>query len=420
MITSHSHTPTPPHSLWHQRDFLKLWAGQTISELGSHITGSGLQITAVLVLGASPIQMGLLAAMMSIPSLLFGLIAGAWVDRLRRRPIMIATDFGRALLLLTIPLAALLGVLRFEQLLIVIALAGVLNVFFDVAYRSYLPTLVAREQIVEGNSKLSLSVSTVEVVGPGLAGVLVQALTAPIAILFDALSFLVSALSIVFIHKPEPPPMSTAERQSIMQEIGDGLRVVASHPLPRSPAFAAGLLSFFGNFYASLYSLYAIRDLGMGPALLGLTVGMRGVGSIIGAWWAERIVRRLGMGRTFISMLLLMGMTSLPTPLASGPLWLATTFMSLSQLGDAFRTIYFINDTSLRQAITPDRLLGRVNASTQLLVVGVGPLGAMMGGVLGDTIGVRSTLWIAALGPFLACLSLLLSPMRVLREQPSL
>ncbi len=405
-------------SLWHHREFMKLWTGQTISEFGSRITRSGLGLAALLSLGASPAQLGLLAALGSAPVLAFSLIAGAWVDRLRRRPIMIATDISRALVLATVPLAALAGVLTLTQLAVVAALAGILTLLFDTSYRAYLPSLVEREHIVEGNSRLALSDATAEVLGPGVAGALIQALTAPVAIAFDALSFLVSAFSVWLIRKPEPAGASTAGRQHLVLEIREGLRLLASDARLRDTALAAGTLSLFGSFFGALYDIYAIRVLGMGPALLGFVIGVGGIGSLAGSVLAGRVVRRLGLGRTFVGMLLLLGFSSLLTPLAAGPLWQATAFMSLSQLGDVFRTIYFINDVSLRQAITPDHLLGRVNASTQLLVEGVGPLGAVLGGVLGEQLGVRSTLFIAALGPFLACLWLLASPVRALREQP--
>ncbi len=406
-------------SLWQHREFMKLWTGQTISEFGSRITRDGLGLAALLLLNATPAQLGLLAAIATAPVIVLALIAGAWVDRLHRRPIMIASDVARALVLATIPLAALFGVLTLAHLAVVAASAGVLTVFFDTAYRAYLPSLVQRERIVEGNSKLTLSSATAEVLGPGIAGVLIQTFSAPIAIIGDALSFLVSAFSIGLIRQPEPPVIPHAERQHIAHEIREGLRLVASDARLRNTALAAGTLSLLGNFYAALYGIYAIRVLGMGPALLGFVVGVGGVGALLGSLVAERVVRRLGLGKTFISMLLLMGCTGVLTPLANGPLWLATTLMCISQFGDLFRTIYFINDVSLRQAITPDRLLGRVNASTQLLVAGVGPLGAIIGGVLGDAIGVRNTLFIAALGPFLASLWLVFSPVRALRDAPS-
>jgi predicted MFS family arabinose efflux permease len=406
----------PPRSLWHHAGFMKLWTGQTISEFGSRITREGLPLAAVINLSATPTQMGLLAAVASAPVLVFGLFAGVWVDRLRRRPIMIAADFGRAFVLLVIPLAAVLGVLRLDLILVVIALAGTLSIFFDTAYRTYLPTLVERAEIVEGNSKLALSDSMAEVLGPGISGVLVQALTAPIAILFDALSFLVSALTVALIRAPEPPPPPVAGRRPVLHEITEGLRAVAAHPLLRTLALAAATLSFFGNFFAGLYGLYSIRVLGMGPALLGLTVAVGGIGSLLGSLFAERAVRRLGLGPMFVVMLVVMGVSGLFIPLAGGPLWQATLFMSLAQLGDAARTVYIIGEESLRQSVTPQHLLGRVNASSQLLVAGVGPLGAILGGVLADTIGVRETLFVAALGPFIGCLWILFSPLRGLKS----
>ena len=417
-MTPSTPAPEPPlRSLWHHADFMKLWTGQSISEFGSRITREGLPLAAVINLAATPSQMGLLAAVASAPVLVFGLFAGVWVDRLRRRPIMIAADLGRALVLLVVPVAAVLGALRLELIFVVIAVAGTLSIFFDTAYRTYLPTLVERTQIVEGNSKLALSDSMAEVLGPGISGVLVQALTAPIAILFDALSFLVSALSVVLIGAPEPPPPSVAGRRPVLHEITEGLRALAAHPLLRTLALSAAMLSFFGNFFAGLYGLYSIRVLGMGPALLGLTVAVGGIGSLLGSLLAERTVRRLGLGPMFVVMLVVMGVTGLFIPLAGGPLWQATLFMSLAQLGDSARTIYFIGEESLRQSITPQHLLGRVNASSQLLVAGVGPLGAILGGVLADSIGVRETLFVAALGPFMACLWVLFSPLRGLKSQ---
>src|SRR5437773_771652 len=209
-------------SLWHHREFMKLWTGQTISEFGSRITREGLSLAALLSLGASPTQLGLLAAISMAPVIVFSLIAGAWVDRLQRRPIMIASDLARALVLATIPLAALAGLLTLPLLALVAAVAGVLTVLFDTAYHSYLPSLVEREHILEGNSKLTLSSATAEVLGPGVAGALIQALTAPIAIFFDACSFLVSALSIWLIRKPEPPLNPPTERQHIAREIHEG------------------------------------------------------------------------------------------------------------------------------------------------------------------------------------------------------
>jgi predicted MFS family arabinose efflux permease len=405
-------------SLWRHPEFMKLWTGQTISELGSRITREGLPYLAATLLAATPAQMGWMAAIASLPALVFSLPAGAWVDRLHRRPILIACDIARALVLCAVPLAAAAGALSIELLVEVLAVSATLTVIFTVAYQSYLPSLVASKQIVDANSKLSLSGSTAEVLGPGLAGVLVQTLTAPVAVLFDALSFLVSAASIVWITKPEPPPAPAHERQSLTHEIAEGLRTLVHHPLLRVTAIAAALLAFFGNFFGALYTLFAVQYLGMNALLLGLTVGVGGVSSVIGSLITQPIVRRLGIGPTMIVMLIPLGATMMAIPLAPQPVAMAALFLGAAQFGDMFRTIYFINDISLRQAVTPKRLLGRVNAGTQVLIAAVAPLGALVGGYLGEHIGVRETFYLSAFGPLLACVLLFASPLRHLKSVP--
>jgi MFS family permease len=403
--------------LWRHADFMKLWTGQSISELGSRITRDGLPLAAVLVLRATPSQMGLLAAVGSAPVLLTGLLAGVWVDRLPRRPILIAADLGRAAVLASIPVAALLGLLNIWQLYIVLALTGILTVFFNVAYEAYLPSLVERENIVEGNTKLALSSAAAEVAGPGLAGVLIQAVTAPIAILLDALSFLLSVLTLAVIRKPEPPPAPAGVRKPIGHEVAEGMRAIWGNKLLRAFILSGGTRSFFGNFYGALYGLYAIRELGMGPAALGLTIATGGVGDLIGALVAGRLVRRYGLGPTLIGTFALSSSAGFLIPLAGGPVLLAVMLLMAAQLvGDMLRTVYTINEVSVRQTITPDRLLGRTNASMQLSEAGVGPLGALAGGVLGEMIGLRATLALAAIGSLAACLWLLFSPVRNLGE----
>jgi predicted MFS family arabinose efflux permease len=406
--------------LWRHPDFMKLWTGQTISTLGSHITGSGLPLAALLVLSASPAQMGVLAAVGSFPVLLVGLVAGVWVDRLRRRPIMIAADLLRALLLLTIPIAAFFGRLDFAQLYLVAALAGALAVFFDVAYQAYLPTLVERANVVEGYAKLTLSSSSAEVVGPGLAGVLVQAFTVPVAILFDALSFLVSVGSLALIRKPEPPPPPVEERRLALAEMRVGLGWVAGQPLLRAFAASAATRSFFGNFFAALYGLYAIRVLGLGPAALGITIGAGGAGGVVGALLAGRLSSKVRLGTVLIGSLIFSSLMGFFIPLAGGPVLLAMACLIVAQFfGDSADTVYAINEMSLRQSITPGRLLGRVNASMLLLQLGVAPLGALAGGLLAGQIGVRATVWLAVGGQVLGILPLLLSPVKTLPAAPS-
>jgi predicted MFS family arabinose efflux permease len=405
--------------LWRQPDFVKLWTGQTISELGSRITREGLPLAAVLILGATPSQMGLLAAVGSVAILLASLPAGVWVDRLRRKPVMIWADVGRAVLLLTIPVAALTGRLGIELLCAVIALTGVLTVLFDAAYEAYLPSLVARENLMEGNSKLAVSSSLAEVLGPGLAGFLIQALTVPIAILFDSLSFIASVVSLIFIRKIEPPPAEKHERQHILREINEGLRFVWHEPHLRALALVGATRSFFGSFIGVLYSLYAIRELGLSVAALGVTVSMGGVGSLIGAVYTERVVGRLGVGRTLIIMLVASGGLTFLIPLAGGPLLSTVGMLMLAQLvGDALQVIYMVTQVSVRQSLTPDRLLGRVSTSTQLLVMGVAPIGALAGGGLAEVIGARATLLAASAGIVLASGWVIFSPVRDLQNQP--
>lgn len=385
--------------LWRQPDFLKLWTGQTISELCSRITRDGLPLAAVLVLGATPAQMGVLSAAGAVPVLLMGLFAGAWVDRLRRRPLMIAADLARALTLLMIPLAAAAGFLNMGLLYAVVVLTSVFTVFFDSAYQAYLPALITREHLIEGNSKLALSGSLAEVLGPGLAGFLVQALTAPIAILFDSLSFVVSAISVGAIRQSEPAPVPHHERRPLVHEMIEGVRMIWHDPTLRALALSSGARSFFGNFIGVLYALYAIRTLGFGAAALGLTIALGGVGDLCGALLAQPVVQRFGLRRTLIGTTLLSGLISLLVPLAAGPLTVAIAMLMTSQLlSDGLRSIFAINEMSLRQTITPDRLLGRVTASMNLMVGGIGPLGALVGGFLGQTLGLRPTLVVAALG----------------------
>src|SRR5215213_1091787 len=249
--------------LWRHRDFMRLWAGQTISQFGSTITREALPYTAILVLNASPLQMGLLGAAGAAPLLLLGLFAGVWVDRVRRRPLMIAADIGRALLLLSIPIAYLLGWMRIEQLYVVAALAGTLTVFFDVAYQSALPGLVRREHLLEGNSKLGLSESVAEIGGTPLGGILVQLVSGPITLLLDALSFVFSAWMLRRIRADEPPPRPAEHHEHIMRDLSTGLRAIWADPLLRAMAGSSAIRSFFGWFFGAIYGLYAIRVLGM-------------------------------------------------------------------------------------------------------------------------------------------------------------
>ena len=399
--------------LWNNRDFVKLWLGQTISFFGSGITGIALPLTAVLILAATPLQMGILGALDGISVLVFGLLAGVWVDRVRRRPLMIATDLGRAFILGAIPLAALLGVLGIWQLYIVAAIAGILTVIFTVASPAYLPSLIPQESLIEGNSKLGMSDALAEIGGPAIAGPLVQLLSAPFAILFDAFSFLFSACCLGLISKPEPHPATIEQSKSIWSDLIEGLRLVLKNPLLRSLATSASIFSLFGNFVGALYALYVIRQIGAPPIFLGLLIASGGLSALLGAFMAERVIQRFGLGKTLGTGLFMYGATGLLIPLAGGSVTFALIPLFLSQLlGDASISIYFIAEMSLRQSIVPSNLLGRTNATMQFLSQGVAPLGALLAGILGGTIGLRLTILIGVIGVMLAGTLLLLSPVR--------
>jgi MFS family permease len=400
-------------------DFLKLWIAQAVSAFGSRITREGLPYAAVLTLSATSVQMGFLAAAGAVPVLLFGLFAGVWIDRLKRRPILIFADLARAVVLSFVPLAALLNFLNIWHLYVVAAIMGMLTLFFDVADRAYLPFLVRRNQIMEANSKLSITGSLAEVGGPALAGALVQLLTAPIAMAFDALSFLWSALLIGLIKKPEHvniPEEGEASR-NMWREIGEGLRVLWENKVLRALAVSATMRDFFGWFFAALYAFYAIQELGLTPGVVGVLVSAGGVGSLVGAATAGRLSRRFGIGPVLIVTSIAGAILAMLVPLAAGPYFLVIAAMLAAQLfGDIAWEVYAINEMSLRQMVVPGRLLGRANATMQFLVEGAGPAGALVAGALAQSTSARFTLFVSAVGMLLATLWLVFSPLRDLRE----
>jgi MFS family permease len=324
---------------------------------------------------------------------------------------MIAADLARAVILASIPIAAFAHRLSMAQLYVVIALAGFCTVFFDVAYQSYLPSLVERENLLEGNSKLAMSASAAEIAGPSLTGIMVQLITAPIAILFDAISFLISAASVTLIRKPEPPYQAPATTPHPIA----GLRFVFSHPLLK-PLACFSITAFLSmGLFGPLYVLYAIRELHITPAELGIAISMGGAGSLIGASFAPAIGRRFGLGHTFIGAVLTMAISYALIPLAHGPRPMPLLFMMAAQLfGDFALSTFMINELTLRQSAAPEEMLGRVNAAMQLMTRGVFPLSALAGGILASAIGIRPTLSIAVAGIFAATLWLIASPLRKL------
>ena len=390
---------------------MRLWAGQTISVFGSMIGGTAMSFTAILFLRATPFQMGVLNAMQMLPAFLIGLVAGAWVDRLRRRPLMIGVDLGRALILATIPIAALLGVLRIEQVFLVAFIVSILTIFFDVAYQSYLPSLVGPKDLLEGNSKLSASAAVAEFGGFTLAGWLVQLLTAPFAILIDAISFLVSAASLGWIRTREPAAVSQ-EQPDLRREIREGWREILHQPLLRASALGILIHQWADGIYGALVVLYMSRGLGFSPGVLSMMWAVGGVSSFLGASLAPRITKRIGLGLSMAIGLGVAGLSSVFIPLAQGATWISAILLMAAQLGDGFATLYEINAVSLRQGMASERVLGRVNATMRVLGLGALLAGSLLGGWLGGTVGVRPILFLGAGGTLLAALVLLLSPLR--------
>ena len=406
-------------SLWRNPDFVKLWAGETISVFGSLVGRTALPFTAILVLDARPIEVALLSVAELLPALLAGPLVGVWVDRLHRRPILILADLGRALLLTTIPLAHLFGALQIEQLYAVAFLVGILTMFFDVAYLSYLPSLVRKDELLEGNSKLAASSSAAEIGAFPLSGWLVQLVTGPVTILIDAVSFVFSAAFVASIRGREPPPAPARERQSVRAEFVEGVRLVFSDRVLRPLAASAVTLELSYRVFGAVFLLYATKELGFKPGILGIIFALGGISSLLGAILARRSAHRLGVGVAMWGGLLLMAVSMLFVPLARGATVLAAFFLIAQQLvGDGGATVYEINQVTLRQAITPERMLGRVNASIRLTALAAMLIGSLTGGLLGETIGLRATLVVGAGFTFAAAAWLILSPARALRGPP--
>ena len=405
-----------PDSLWRHRDFLKLWGGQTISLFGSLLTQFALPLLAALLLGAGAAEMALLAAAEVVPGLLLGFVAGVWVDRLRRRPLLIAADIGRALALASIPLAAALGALHIGQLYAVALIVSVFGVVFDVAYPSYLPTLLKPRELVEGNAKLESSAALAEVSGWGIAGVLTQVAGAPLAILLDAVSFVVSALSLATIRRREPPPDADHERRSVAREVWAGLRFVVADPARRMVTAAGALDTLFGNALGTLIVLYLVRDLRLEPVVMGAIFAVGGVSAFAGSLLVTRISRRWPVGRILPGALLLYDVGALTIPLAGGPTPLAVALLALGQSLDAAHTVYSVTRLSWFQRTTPDRMQGRFHATLRVVEGGATVIGLALGGVLGQTLGVRATLFLVCAGKLLGPLLLASAPVRELRQ----
>lgn len=406
-----------PGGLWRHPDFLRLWSAETISQFGSRISEIGLPLVAIYSLQASVFEIALLGLFEFLPFILLSLPAGVWIDRFRRKPILIAADLVRAGLLLSVPAAYFAEVLTIWQLYGVGLGVGACTVFFDIAYQSYIPSLIERDQLVEGNARLEVSRSVGYVGGPAVGGVLVSIFTAPYAILVDALSFLGSAALLVGIRKPEEPPVPQEKKTSMLRDVREGLGWVLRNRYLRPLAISMGARNLFTNMTLAILIVYAVRELDISVGMIGVMFALGEVGSLIAAVVTTKTERRLGIGGTILGSAFLIGPGLLLVALApkSGPLPFIIAGSFLINFANVMTNI---TQLSFRQAITPEHLQGRMNSVIRFIIWGTLPLGALAGGAFGTWLGLRETVLVAAAGCFLSLLPLLFSPLRTLRNLP--
>ena len=410
----------PKGGLWRHPDFLKLWSAETVSQFGSQVSGLAIPLVAIILLHASAFEVAALTVVEFAPFLLFSLPAGVWVDRLPRKPILVISDLSRAVLLASIPVAYAFDVLTLAQLFITGFLFGIFTVFFDVAYQSYLPSLVDRTQLVDGNSKLEISRAAAQLGGPGVAGLLVGRLNAAVAIAIDAVSFVFSAFFLFSIRKAETPPQRTETERGpgMKEEIREGLRYVLRHKYLKYIAACTATFNFFGSFIGAILLVYAVRTLHLSPELIGLAMTLSNFGPLAAAFTSNKISGKLGVGPTIIAASAIAGPMFLLLPLApqndSAVIYLTVAFA----IGGFANVVYNITQVSFRQAITPERIQGRMNSVMRFIVWGTIPLGQLAGGVVATRYGLRASMWIGGIGCCLPFLPVLLSPVRSLREMP--
>jgi MFS family permease len=407
----------PSGGLWRHADFLKLWTGETISQLGTQVSQLAIPLTAILVLDASAFEVATVGTVYFLPFLLFTLPAGVWVDRLRRRPILIVSDLGRAAVLVSIPIAYFAGVLSLGQLYVAAFVAGTLTVFFDVSYQSYLPSLVRRDQLVSGNSALEVSRNAAQIAGPGVGGLLVGLLTAPYAVLVDAVSFVCSAVALVWIRTREPEP-EPVEHPSMRRELGEGFRYLVHHRYWRPISITTASSNFFWTLGTSIILVYAVRTLGMSAELIGLVFTLGSTGGLVAAFTARRVSTRIGVGPAIVLSAILFGPALVLVPLAprSFPV---PVLVAAFVIAGAGAVLYNITAISLMQTLTPERLLGRLNASRRFIVWGTIPLGGLVGGAIASWLGLTAALWTGAIGACLCFIPVATSPIRHIRKMPT-
>jgi len=409
----------PTGGLWGHGDFLKMWAGQSISEVGSQISQLAIPLLAAISLHATPFEFSLLGVLGFLPFILFALPAGVWVDRLHRRRILIVGDSARAVLLALIPILWATHVLRIWQLLVLQFVIGLFTVFFDVAYQSYLPALIDREHLVDGNSKLQLTVSIAQVAGPSASAALITAVTAPYAIVADAISFVISSVFMLRMrHRENVPQRSVGQpRTKMWADVKEGLHWVVGHRWLRAIASCTGSSNFFSSLLFAIVILYMLRDLHMPKYQLGLVFGVGSAGSIVGALLVSRLNRRIGVGPSIVFTSISFSLGGLGYALTNKALALPALMFAQALFG--FGSVaYNITQVSLRQAITPERLQGRMNAAMRWIVWGTIPLGSLAGGAIASTWGLHAAIWVGAIGGLFTFLPVTLTSVRRIGQMP--
>jgi MFS family permease len=416
-------TPSRRRSLWRHPDYMRIWSAASISLMGTQVSQIAIPFIAVVVLRASTFQVALLAAVEMLPFILVALPAGAWLDRVRRRPVLIAGDVGRAIALLSIPITYSLGVLTIWQLYAVGFVTGILTVLFDVADQSYLPVLLDSDDLVEGNAKLQISTSAARIVGPGFGGGLIALVAAPFAVVVDAVSFLVSGGLISLIRKKEAEPerelAADGSQTSLRQEIAEGLRYVLGDRHLRKIAACTGTSNFGSSIALAVFPVFAYAELGLSPGLVGAALGLGGVGVLIAAVASAPLAKRFGVGPVIVASIFLCGPATLLMVFLPSTALVAGALLLTGQLINGFAgTVYNVNQVSFRQAITPLDIQGRMNATMRFIVWGTMPLGLVAGGILGSFLPLRATILIGGIVASAAFLWVLASPVRSLREIP--
>ena len=410
--------PATTTSLWRDANFLTLWSGQSLAQFGAQITELAVPVLAVLLLGASEFEIGVLNAANVAAFLLVGLPAGAWIDRLRKRHVMIAADIVRALALAAVPALWMLGVLEIWQLVAIAFVVGIATVFFDVSYQSIVPSLVRPRQIAEANGKLQATYELANIAGPGIGGWLVGVLTAPVAMLATAGTYAVSVVALLLTRDREEP-RAVDDRAPILHEIREGLQFVFGERLLRRIVGTTATSNFFAVISTTLLPLFLLRELGFTPAAMGVVFSLGAVGGLLGAIATPHIVARVGEARAIPLSAIGCSLAALVLPVAAITPAFAFPLLVVQSFALSFLVLlYNITQVTFRQRITPPRLLGRMNASVRFVVWGVMPLAALLAGGLGTWLGVIPTMWIGAIGQLLAAGFVLFGPFWSLRRLP--